>query len=85
MDWCCYCHLVMIHIDLKNAKCYKKMFHYCTENYLYIHKCFLHYYLKSYCPRLCIQNKTTSNTYFDIYVNDGLTYTSVQLFTSNKE
>ena len=30
-------------------------------------------------------NKTTSNTHFDIYVNDGLTYTSVQLFTSNKE
>ena len=26
MDWCCYCHLVMIHIDLKNAKCYKKCF-----------------------------------------------------------
>ena len=39
MDWCCYCHLVIIHIDLKNAKCYKKLFHYCTENYLYMHKC----------------------------------------------
>ena len=24
MDWCCYCHLVIIHIDLKNAKCKKK-------------------------------------------------------------
>ena len=26
MDWCCYCHLVIIHIDLKNENATKKCF-----------------------------------------------------------